>query len=174
VVQWGDSTQISTSKAKVQELIKTYVDKNYPKKVEQYNQELKDLKSKKISSVDSVTFIDKNLMWQDDNNTVTLKFNSLESRIYCRKLRIASRKDWRVPKYSELATLIDYTKHNPANINGIQNIKPDKYWSVTKDTTDKLKYWYVDFKYGQTATTAKSNRFYLRCVRDISKQKGKY
>jgi hypothetical protein len=174
VLQWGESTQISTSKDKIDELIKTYVDKNYPQKVKQYHQQLKQKKQTKISNVDATTFTYENLMWQDNEDVVNLTFNSLESRIYCRKLRLASRKDWRVPEFSELVKLVDYSTSGPANLEIINYINPNRYWSVTKDTNDKLKFWYVDFLYGQTGTTQKSNRYNLRCVRDISKKAGDY
>lgn len=113
-------------------------------------------------------------MWQDNEDTVSLTFNSLESRIYCRKLRLASRKDWRVPEYHELVKLVDYKRYELANLNGINHINPDRYWSVTKDFTNKLKYWYVDFLYGQTGTELKSNKYNLKCVRNISKKEGNY
>ena len=174
VIQWGDSTQISTSKNTIDNLIKTYVNKKYPNKVKTYHNELSQTKSTKISKYEDVTFIKDNLMWQDNEEVQSLKFNTLESSIYCRKLRLASRKDWRVPTFSELLSLVDYDTFDPAYVENIEFVTANRYWSVTKNATNKQKFWYVDFRYGTTGTELKSNKYNLRCVRKISKKQGDY
>lgn len=113
-------------------------------------------------------------MWQDTIETKTLKLNHLEAKVYCRKLRLASRYDWRVPTYYELSQLLDYSKSDPSIKNGIKNISSTNYRSSSQDVNDKNRYWYIDFKNGYTDTISKMKKQNIRCIRDISNEKGNY
>lgn len=116
-------------------------------------------------------------MWQDQELNSSDKLNSLEFKVYCRKLRLAKRKDWRVPTYDELISLVDYTKSNPANIDKIKHIVPQKYWSSSVDMANTKKKdfsWFVDFMYGTSGVESDLSRLHFRCVREISSKKGTY
>jgi len=108
-------------------------------------------------------------MWEDQEKTASKNLNILESKIYCRQLKLAKRYDWRVPRYDELLTLIDHTKQNSANIDKITYTKSKKYWTISQDVNDKSQSWYVDFKDGKSGKEFKDNRNKIRCVRNISK-----
>lgn len=111
-------------------------------------------------------------MWQDDKDTVDLKLTSLESKIYCKKLNLATKNDWRLPTYDELLHLVDYFRYKPAVIDEIEYITTNRYWTITEDTTDISASWYIDFKYGETGTTLRYLKYNVRCVRDLSKDEG--
>ena len=166
--QWGNTIKTNISKKEINTIIKNYVDENYPIKVEQYLNSQKVKRENEILKYSDNTFVNQNLMWQDNKNVTANKYNILESKIYCRKLNLANKKNWRIPTYAELITIVDYEKLNPSSLDKINFIKPKKYWSSSIDINDKLKYWYVDFEYGETKTTTKNNQFNLRCVRDIT------
>jgi plasmid rolling circle replication initiator protein Rep len=155
-------------------VIKNYVDEKYPSKVEAYQKYLEKIKQTKIKKHSDITFVDEILMWQDNKDTLLKQFNILEFKIYCRNLTLANRKDWRVPTYDELLKLIDYKKHNSATKEKIEYSIPNKYWSGSKSLSQKDSYWYVDFKDGTTNFTDDSQRYNIRCVRDISKKAGEY
>ena len=127
-----------------------------------------------ITNVEDITFIDNNLMWQDTKINTELKLNRLELKVYCRKLNFANRKDWRVPLFSELISLVDYSQTNPASINKIQYINPTKYWTSSSSALEKNKKWFVDFEYGTTGIDSDLVRYNIRCVRDVSMKEETY
>jgi len=127
-----------------------------------------------ISSVNNITFIKDHLMWQDTKVNIERKLNRLELKIYCKKLVLANREDWRVPTYKEMISLIDYTKNTPASIDKIKYIIPSKYWTSSVSALEKEKNWYIDFDYGTSGIDSDLVRHQIRCVRNISKLEGQY
>ena len=139
-----------------------------------YHNSLLKQKKEMIKSVENITFIHNNLMWQDTNINVDLKLNRLELKVYCRKLNFANRKDWRVPLFSEMISLVDYMQINPASIEKINYITPNKYWTSSSSALEKKKNWFVDFEYGTTGVDSDLVRYNIRCVRDLSLKEGEY
>lgn len=113
-------------------------------------------------------------MWQDDKDTKTLKLNSLELKFYCRNLDLAHRRDWRVPTYEEMITLIDFSQSNPASKNIVTKIEPSKYGTSSVSVLEKDKNWFVDFKYGTSDIDSDLVQHHIRCVRDLSTKEGDY
>jgi len=113
-------------------------------------------------------------MWQDTNINTELKLNRLELKVYCRKLNLAKRKDWRVPELSEMISLVDYTISNPASLDKIKNINPSKYWTGTSNIVEEKKKWFIDFNDGTTGVDSDLVRYNIRCVRNMSLKKGDY
>lgn len=173
-LQWGDTVRIDMNPNKAKMIIKKYVDKKYPKKVKQYNQYLNNKKQAKIAKYSDVTFTQNSLMWQDNIDTLQKKFDVLEFKMYCQKLILANRKDWRAPKYSELLELVDYKKLDLASLKKIKFIQPTKYWSNAKSNSKQKGYWYVNFQDGTTGIANETQRYNIRCVRKISRKAGKY
>ena len=162
------------NKQEVSEIIKKYVDEKYPLKVQSYKNSLKKQKEQKIKKVDDETFVQNSLMWQDQMENRTLKLNRLEFKVYCRKMELANRKDWRVPTYKELSSLVNYDAINPASSSKIKYINPAKYWSSSSSVFEKKHNWFVDFKDGSSDIQSDLNRLNIRCVREISSAKGRY
>jgi len=171
---WGDIVKTNIDQKDVDSIIKKYVDETYPNRVKNYHDSLQKQKIDMIKSIENITFTNDNLMWQDTNVNMELKLNRLELKVYCRKLNFANRKDWRVPLFSEMIVLVDYTKTNPASIDKIKYINPTKYWTSSSSALEKKKNWFVDFKYGTSGIDSDLVRYNIRCVRDISTQEGEY
>lgn len=171
--QWGEPIALEISKEQVKNIIHNYVDTQYPLKVKEYNQKLDELKKQKIEKVSDKVFVLSNLMWQDNDATLE-KMNILEARIYCRKLELASRDDWRLPTYKELLYLVDYSKYDSVALDGLSTFSSQKYFSNSVNSKDKKTYWYVDFMDGTTGILPKQERHNIRCVREISNKRGKY
>lgn len=155
-------------------IIKQYVDKQYPEKTKEYYFSLKKEKKDKLEKIKKITFVDNHLMWQDTNINEDLKLNRLELKVYCRKLNFAQRKDWRVPSFKEMISLVDYSISTPASLDKIKYISSSKYWTSTSSLVEKDKNWFVDFKYGNTGTESDLIRYNIRCVRDLSTKEGDY
>jgi len=111
-------------------------------------------------------------MWQDTKDNISLKYTSLEAKLYCKNLHLASKHDWRLPTYSELLSLINYYRFEPATLNNLGYVETDKYWTISPSISDYSANWYVDFNYGQTGVDLRYNKHNVRCVRDISTKAG--
>lgn len=167
---WGENIQIGISKSKIDQLIKEYVEKKYPERIEKYHEELRKIKMDKINKFKNVIFFDGDIMWQDDINTKTQKLTALESKIYCRNLRHATKKDWRLPTYDELLRLVDYFRSEPAVIDEVDYTAPNRYWTITPAAKDISANWYIDFRFGETGVALREIRYHVRCVRDVSEK----
>ena len=174
ILHWGDSTKIGISKKDIEKLIKDYVDKNYPKEVEEYYAALKEIKNTKLKKYKDLIFIDNGLMWEDNINNIDLKLSVLEAKIYCKRLHLATKKDWRLPKYDELLSLINYYRYEPANIDGMSYVNKQRYWTSSMSSTDVSASWFVDFTYGETNTALKYAKYNVRCVRTMSDKPGEF
>lgn len=168
---WGDTTKIGVSKSFVDGLIKKYVEEKYPEKVQSYQESLEEIRKAKLEKYQDIIYLADGLMWQDDKSNKELKMNVLEATRYCRNLVHASKKDWRLPEYNELIKLVNYFRYEPAVQDEIEHISADRYWSISNDITDYSATWYVDFKYGETGVAIRTNRYNVRCVRDLSNAK---
>jgi len=171
---WGEILKTDIDKKEVDSIIKDYVDTTYPNRVEKYQASLEKKTRDKIKSVEKITFIHENLMWQDSNVNVELKLNRLEFKVYCRKLDFANKKDWRVPTYKEMIKLLDYSKVTPASIDKVKYITPSPYWTSSVSVLEKRKNWFIDFAYGTSGIDSDLVRYNIRCVREVSFIKGEY
>lgn len=105
----------------------------------------------------SVTSLSTGLIWQKcsmglgNNATCTgtaTTGNWLAALTYCQGLSLAGR-SWRVPNVTELRSLVDYAKSNPA-INGtiFPNTLNDEYWSSSTYASTPANAWSIDFAQG--------------------------
>ena len=171
---WGEVSKTNISQEEVNDLIKTYTNNKYPNIIKRYNKNLKYSKQNKIKQNKTNVFVKDDLMWQDNNELGDLRLNYIAAKHYCKKLKLVSRKDWRLPKYKELVSLINFTNYKPASIFGINFFLADQYWTQSKDINKINKYWVVDFNFGTTITKDKYKTMCTRCVRDISNNKGEF
>lgn len=173
-MSWGDVVKTNIDRNEVQSIIKKYVNKTYPDKVEKYQKDLDSKKQDAINKIANTTFIHNDLMWQDESVNKLLKLNRLELKVYCRKLYLANRKDWRVPRYDELISLVDYTKIKPANLEKIKYIDSSKYWTSSNSVLEEKKMWFVEFTDGSSGVDSDLIRYNIRCVREMSTKQGEY
>lgn len=109
------------------------------------------------------------LQWQDDKNVKILRISWDYAKIYCKKLILDGYVNWRLPSRSELLTLVDYSKANPAIKEKVfQNITSNYYWSHTSNATLLNYAWYIGFDTGIVGYNKKELREYVRCVRTIT------
>lgn len=123
----------------------------------------------KDSNRDVIIDLSTSLIWQDSNDTSSVKRSFEDAVSYCENLDFADYSDWRLPNFNELYLLADRTKANPAisqefEYVGAINLQ-DFYWSSTTSAQSSTTAWALYFHYGSGVQKEKSELGYVRCVR---------
>jgi len=120
----------------------------------------------------SDTVVLANLEWQDNTETKSTKLNWHDAVVYCNKLTLVGKSDWRLPSIKELQSIVDMNQVNPAIKRKFRNIASDNdvwftnaYWSKSLDISSFWSAWNIGFTDGQTYNSVKSDKKYVRCVR---------
>jgi hypothetical protein len=105
------------------------------------------------------------LVWeQSPDNTG----NWLGALLLCYNKEVGARKGWRLPTIEELASLVNTSNSSPALPTGhpftLTSAQEDGfYWSATSREVDTA--FHLNFDFGVTPVSAKSNIFFVWCVR---------
>ncbi|MDR3389891.1 MAG: DUF1566 domain-containing protein [Rudaea sp.] len=112
------------------------------------------------------------LVWTADNvSPERLTFADAKKAIVAMNAaRFGGYDDWRLPTITELLTLVDYTRHNPAiDTDVFRNAKPNWYWSSSPGASSPADYaWGVGFGNGFSGYDHRSNDAFVRAVRSVS------
>lgn len=123
-----------------------------------------DLTKNRNTVIDSST----KLQWQDNDSVKMLRKNWDYATVYCQNLVLDGYTNWRLPSKTELLTLINYAKSNPAiKENAFAFITSNYYWSHTENAALSKYAWYIGFDTGLVGYDKKELREYVRCVRTI-------
>lgn len=104
------------------------------------------------------------LIWQKGKSSSKMKWS--DTKGYCQNLSLDGYKDWRVPTYRELYYLADRTKYAPAIDSNYFDESSEWYWSSTVYKNNSSRAWIVLFRNGNDFYYGKSDREYVRCVRE--------
>jgi hypothetical protein len=108
-----------------------------------------------------------NLLWEDTMH-VKIKATHTQARTYCSNLTLGKFTNWRLPTLSELLSIVDYTRYEPAILKEFsQSEKESLYWSSTPYAKDSDKYWGVHSGDGSSSGATEYYDRYVRCVRDL-------
>ena len=109
------------------------------------------------------------LSWQDNRSAMSEKLTYEESEKFCANLKAGKYTDWRIPTLKELSSIVDYTRYDPAILDGFSSGGSVYYWSSTPYQGDTDKMWGINFKSGATDANGKNYTRHIRCVR-VSKK----
>lgn len=74
--------------------------------------------------------------------------------------------DWRLPNVRELLSIVDHDRQNPAiNTPYFFNTQNNAYCASTTVAPATTSAWFVSFIDGSVGSNAKTNPYYIRCVR---------
>jgi hypothetical protein len=106
------------------------------------------------------------LMWQQGDGQNDQGGRNWEQALaYCEGLNLAGKGDWRLPNYRELASVVDYSRYNPA-INPLFSSRGNYYWSSSTYVGYPDDACIVYFYVGDVGAYYKTNtNNYVRCVR---------
>jgi hypothetical protein len=110
---------------------------------------------------DTITDTDTGLIWQIEPPEKAMTWK--EAIDYCENLRLDGYTNWRLPTITELKSLVDYSRYNPAT--KMPNTSSSFYWSSTTGASNTPIAWGVDFYNGFDGYSNKSNSYYVRAVR---------
>jgi len=106
------------------------------------------------------------LMWQqgDAHNGSTRTWQQAVD--YCAASDLANYHDWRLPSITELTSIVDHSRTNPAiNITYFPGCRSSNYWSGTTVAYYPYYAWSVYFNNGAGYWSNKGFNCYVRCVR---------
>lgn len=102
------------------------------------------------------------LIWQKRDDGVTRTWG--DALLYCERLNLAGRSDWRLPNIIELESLTDDSRHNPAIDPVFAGAGASYYWSSTTNSYSRGYAWFVSFGSGSVYNYNKPNSSRVRCV----------
>ena len=106
------------------------------------------------------------LQWQYNVAVKTVTKNWSDAKTYCDNLTFGDHVDWRLPNRTELVSLSDYGRRDPAIDPIFTNVVSQNYWSSTAYAGGGDFAWGINFSSGsQSVYYHKSDSYYVRCVR---------
>ncbi len=109
-----------------------------------------------------------NLIWEDTQHTTEEKVTHKEAKAYCDALKMGSFENWRIPTLSELLSIVDYTRYDPAILKEFKHVDTDTlYWSSSPYAGHADYFWGVEFEDGATEDAAQTYNRFVRCVSDV-------
>jgi hypothetical protein len=150
-VVWDGNAELS--KEEYDKAIKEYVEYKYPTEVKTW-----------IDKFSGKVVILNGLMWQDNEDTKRNAEDWVGAIKYCQNLELAGLKNWILPTKDKLFSIVD-KERNPAIKKEFKYTNDDGYWSSTD--TSSVNAWVVFFSNGYQGNYAKSDIFYVRCVRHV-------
>jgi Protein of unknown function (DUF1566) len=109
------------------------------------------------------------LLWQEPDSGLAGPWSMAAT--YCSSLTLATHDDWRVPSILELASIVDYTRYDPAldpafSVSLAASKVDYEYWSSTpEDTMVGTGAWAVYASVGFLVVEHVQDFFAVRCVR---------
>ena len=127
-------------------------------------EQLKEPDFSTIGSGDEVIVKDSvnNLHWAKNTDAQAVSWES--ALVTCQELEYGGHDDWRLPSINELASLVDYSKKDPASL--FPDMAATYFWSSTTSQSYAPNAWTVVFSTGRiTGSTDKTNTARVICVR---------
>lgn len=114
----------------------------------------------------TITDYSSGLTWQKFEAPKTLTWE--EALQYASSLKLAGKKDWRLPNIKELQSINDPTTIKPSvDKNFFPTLTSLDFWSSTTQVNSPTRAWELNTEYGIVSYKEKTSPIHLRCVRDM-------
>ena len=108
---WDSEQKSFIGAQEYEKIIKMYVDKTYPTKVQAYEAyEAYELERQRQRQIRNNTVSLYGLMWQDNADAKTVQENWKGAVEYCQNLTLLGFNDWRLPARNELLSIVDKSR----------------------------------------------------------------
>jgi hypothetical protein len=110
-----------------------------------------------------------NLLWQDTKDINIEKRTFIEAAKYCESLELDTYKNWRIPDFIELFSIVDTKLYNPTLSIEFKYVVSDNYWtSKTFGHGISGEAFVVNFLSGAFNRELMEDKFYTRCVKSLN------
>lgn len=121
-------------------------------------------------SVSTITDTKTNLLWQDEKDINSEKRTFDEALNYCSNLEIDGYKNWQLPSFLELFSIVDTKSYNPTLPKEFNHFVSDNYWTnKTFGHGASGEAFVVNFLSGAFNRELMADKFYTRCVKSLNK-----
>lgn len=107
------------------------------------------------------------IYWQDNISSQKSSEDWDDAVLYCDELVLNDVDHWRLPTFSELLSIVDYTRVHPAINPVFSFVKEGTYWTSTGFAPSSSRAWTIDFRTGKTYYSYTTTNHAVRCVKDI-------
>lgn len=111
-----------------------------------------------------------NFLWQDSKDVKTNLQTFKEAKEYCKQLKVDNISSWELPGFLELYSLVNTKAYNPTSFKEFKNTASKNYWSAKTFSHGASKEAFVvDFKSGAFNRTNMSDKYLVRCYKNLNK-----
>ncbi len=110
------------------------------------------------------------IYWQDNISSQKSSKDWDDAVLYCDKLVLSDLDHWRLPTFSELLSIVDYTRVHPAINPVFSFVKEGTYWTSRSFAPSRSRAWTIDFRTGKTYYSYTTTNHAVRCVKDMPVQ----
>ena len=113
------------------------------------------------------------IYWQDTVESKESSEDWDDAVAYCAKLELAGMKQWRLPTFNELFSIVDYKRIKPAINPVFDFVEEGTYWTSTTFAPNVSRAWTIDFRTGKSFYSYKTTNHSVRCVKDVPQTSAK-
>jgi hypothetical protein len=107
-----------------------------------------------------------NFLWQDTKNVKEQKMNYADALNYCKNLEIDNEKNWMVPDFLALFSIVNTKVYNPTLSEKFKYYVSDNYWTTkTFGHAKSGEAFVVNFLSGAFNRELMEDKFYVRCYK---------
>lgn len=107
-----------------------------------------------------------NLLWQDTKNVKEKRMNYSEALNYCANLELDNQKNWIVPDFLSLFSIVNTKVYNPTLSNEFKHFISDNYWTTkTFGHAKSGEAFVINFLSGAFNRELMEDKFYVRCYK---------
>lgn len=107
------------------------------------------------------------IYWQDNQESMESSEDWDDAVSYCSNLVLDGMKEWRLPTFQELLSIVDFGRVHPAINKAFEYTNDDTYWSATEFALTSARAWIIDFRTGESFYSYTSTNHTVRCVKDM-------
>ncbi|APW65230.1 MULTISPECIES: Lcl C-terminal domain-containing protein [Arcobacteraceae] len=107
-----------------------------------------------------------NLLWEDTKEAKSIKRTFKQANDYCKNLELDGHKNWKVPGFMPLFSLVDTKVYNPTLSKKFKYFVSDNYWtSKTFGHATSGEAFVINFLSGAFNRELMEDKFFVRCYK---------